>query len=92
MNQNTLDGSFARIVRENSEYYLLGYSPINDAQDGTYRRLEVRVKRPGLQVRSRSGYFEPRGRRPVRRSIEAMARSSSSSSFSGERLAGGTWL
>jgi VWFA-related protein len=56
VNQNTLEGSFARIVRENSEYYLLGYSPLNDAQDGTYRSLDVRVKRPGVRVRARNGY------------------------------------
>jgi VWFA-related protein len=56
VNQNTFEGSFERIVRENSEYYLLGYSPANDAQDGTYRRLEVRVRRPGVRVRARNGY------------------------------------
>ena len=56
VNQNSLDGSFERIVRENSQYYLLGYSPTNDVQDGTYRRLDVRVKRDGVRIRARSGY------------------------------------
>src|SRR5690606_4733581 len=41
---------------ENSNYYLLGYTPMNEARDGSYRRLQVRVRRPGLQVRSRNGY------------------------------------
>lgn len=56
INVNDLRGAFERIVRENSAYYLLGYSPSNDRRDGTYRRLEVRVRRPGLTVRSRNGY------------------------------------
>jgi len=62
VNMNDLAGTFARIVRENSAYYVLGYSPSNDRRDGKYRSVQVRVKRPGLQVRSRSGYTAPSGR------------------------------
>lgn len=62
VNMNDLDRTFERIVRENSAYYLLGYSPSNDRADGRYRRLEVRVRKPGLQVRSRNGYTASRDR------------------------------
>lgn len=61
-NTNSFDQAFSRIVRENSSYYVLGYSSTNDRRDGRYRRLEVRVKQPGLQVRARSGYLGPMGR------------------------------
>lgn len=64
VNRNDFDGAFARIVRENSSYYLLGYYSTNERRDGRFRRLEVRVRRPGLQVRSRRGYTAPRGRAP----------------------------
>jgi VWFA-related protein len=64
VNQNDFNNAFDRIVRENSTYYLLGYYPVNDRRDGRYRKLQVRVKRPGLQVRARSGYIAPRGRAP----------------------------
>ena len=64
VNRNDLDAAFARIVRENSSYYVLGYYPTNSRRDGRYRKIEVRVKRPGLQVRSRKGYVAPRGRAP----------------------------
>jgi VWFA-related protein len=64
VNQTDFDTAFDRIVAENSSYYLLGYYPANDRRDGRFRRIEVRVKRPGLRVRSRNGYYEARGRRP----------------------------
>jgi VWFA-related protein len=65
VNRNDFSDAFARIVRENSSYYVLGYYPSNDRRDGRFRRIEVRVKRPGLQVRSRRGYVAPRGRAPA---------------------------
>jgi VWFA-related protein len=65
VNRNDFTDAFARIVRENSSYYVLGYYPTNDRRDGRFRRIEVRVKRPGLQVRSRRGYVAPRGRAPA---------------------------
>ena len=64
VNQNDFNNAFDRIVSENSTYYLLGYYSTNDRRNGRFRKLEVRVKRPGMRVRSRSGYFEARGRRP----------------------------
>jgi hypothetical protein len=62
--QNDVDAAFARLVRENSTYYVLGFYSTNDRRDGRYRKLEVRVRRPGLQVRSRRGYVAPAGRAP----------------------------
>jgi len=56
LNTNNFLRPFDRIVRENSAYYLIGYQPTNDQRDGKLRKLEVRVKRPGLTVRARNGY------------------------------------
>lgn len=64
VNRNDFDGAFERVVAENSTYYMLGYYPSNDRRDGRFRKIEVRIKRPGLQVRSRKGYVAPRGRAP----------------------------
>jgi VWFA-related protein len=64
VNRNDMNTAFDRIVSENSSYYLLGYYPTSDRRTGRFRKIDVRVKRPGLQVRSRNGYFEPRGRAP----------------------------
>jgi VWFA-related protein len=64
VNRNDLNGAFDRIVAENSSYYMFGYYSTNERRDGRFRKIEVRVKRPGLRIRSRNGYFEARGRRP----------------------------
>jgi VWFA-related protein len=61
-NSNSFDSAFARIVRESSTYYILGYYSTNEKRDGKYRSLDVRVKRPGLTVRARNGYLAPTGR------------------------------
>ena len=63
-NQTNIDAAFARIVRENSSYYLLGFSSTNSQRDGRFRRVQVRVRRPGLTVVSRAGYVAPSGRPP----------------------------
>lgn len=62
VNRNEYSSAFARIVEEGSSYYMLGYSSSDARRDGRFRRVEVRVNRPGLRVRARNGYTAPRGR------------------------------
>ena len=61
-NQNDFATAFDRLVRDNSSYYVLGYYAANDKRDGKFRKIEVRLTRPGLTVRARRGYVAPRGR------------------------------
>jgi VWFA-related protein len=53
---NDLDKELTRIAEDLSSYYLLGYDSTNGKLDGTYRKLSVKVKRPGVSVRARQGY------------------------------------
>ena len=63
-NSNTYPDAIDRVVRENSTYYVLTYSPPAVRQrDGKYHRIRVRVNRPGVTARTREGYLSPRGRR-----------------------------
>jgi VWFA-related protein len=73
VSSNSFEQAFDRIRRENSSYYVLGYSSTNNRRDGRLRRVQTRVKRPGLQVRARSGYLSPI--RPERSVTAAPSRS-----------------
>jgi hypothetical protein len=56
---NNLDVPLKKIADDLTSYYLLGYYSTNAKLDGRYRRIEVRVKRPGVDVRARRGYRAP---------------------------------
>jgi hypothetical protein len=49
--------TFDRIDASTRAHYLLGYYPAVTTWDGKYRKIEVKVNRPGLTVMSRRGYF-----------------------------------
>ncbi len=53
---NDLTASLARVVADLSDYYLIGYASTNSKTDGSFRRIDVRVKRPGVELRARRGY------------------------------------
>jgi VWFA-related protein len=57
VNRNDLLGGMKQIVRDVSAYYLLGYNSTQAPTDGKFHEIKVRVKRPGVQVRSRKGYW-----------------------------------
>ncbi len=59
-NTNNLRQGFERIENDLHNYYLLGYTPANDVYDGRFRKIEVKVKRPGVTVAARKGYFAVR--------------------------------
>ncbi|MCA1589035.1 MAG: VWA domain-containing protein [Acidobacteria bacterium] len=58
-NNNDLSGGIRRILDDQS-YYLIGYQPDDDTFDPRIRRfnkLQIKVNRPGVKVRYRSGFF-----------------------------------
>ena len=58
---NKFADALAEIARDTSNYYVIGYGPTNAANDGSFRKIAVRVKRPGLRVRARRGYLASAG-------------------------------
>ena len=71
VNSGDLAGGLARIVLDNSRYYLLGYySDSTKWSRNRFLKIEVKVKRPGLQIRSRKGYLPP-DTRAIARTAEA---------------------
>jgi VWFA-related protein len=57
INRNDLAAGMKQIIRDSSAYYLLGYNSTQAPQDGKFHEIKVRVKRPGVQVRARKGYW-----------------------------------
>ncbi len=60
INQNSMDLGMRRVLADQSSYYLLGYQPDNETFDpkkNKFNKLEIKVTRPGLKVRYRSGFF-----------------------------------
>ncbi len=57
VNQNDLAKGMRQIIRDSSAYYLLGYTSTLNQPDGRFHKINVRVKRPGLEVRARPGYL-----------------------------------
>jgi Ca-activated chloride channel homolog len=48
---------FRQIAEELRTSYELAYYPTNASKDETFRKVVIRSKRPGLTVRSKTGYF-----------------------------------
>ncbi len=56
-----LEETFLNIVDELRNQYTLTYYTTNEKRDGRWRKLNVKVTRPGLSTRARKGYFAPKG-------------------------------
>jgi len=64
---NDFSPAFQEVQRDNSSYYLIGYSPTNQRSDGRFRHIRVVVSRPGLKLQARPGYFAPKNFRQLTR-------------------------
>ena len=57
LNTNALSDALTGVIRDASVYYLLGYSSTNAQNDGKFHEVKVRVKRRGVTVNARKGYW-----------------------------------
>jgi Ca-activated chloride channel family protein len=59
--ERELREAFAQIQRDLREQYLVAYSPLNKARDGSYRRIQIEITNPELRkqlkLNYRPGYF-----------------------------------
>jgi Ca-activated chloride channel family protein len=54
-----VESAYDKVLAEIKGQYHLGYLPTNTARDGAWRKVEIRVTRPDLRVRTRQGYYGP---------------------------------
>ena len=57
--ESDLAEGFRRIGAELRASYELAYHTTNPLSDGTFHKITIRVKKPGLAVRAKTGYFAP---------------------------------
>ncbi len=76
---------FARVDDSTRFGYLLGYSPTDSDLDGRFRNIVVSVRRPGVTVHYRRGYFATPQLVPVdRRTFLTFTRLNSAGMYTGE--------
>ena len=68
---NDMAAGLRRIARESRSYYLIGYHPERVASDAKFHKIAVHVRRPGLEVHARRGYYGP-GEVAARREASAL--------------------
>ncbi len=59
VNTNNPEQGLRQVIGDASAYYLIGYTPSRQLSDGKFHRIQVRVKRPGVRVTARRGYWAP---------------------------------
>jgi VWFA-related protein len=57
VNTNDPSDELTRVIADASAYYLIGYSPTRQTNDGKFHKITVRVKRRGVDVTARRGYW-----------------------------------
>jgi Ca-activated chloride channel homolog len=62
LSMKALDGVYAKVAAEIDAQYSMGYVSTNTRTDGAWRKVEIKVIRPGVRdvkVRTRQGYYAP---------------------------------
>jgi len=60
LEMSNIGDAFEQIARELASQYSIGYYTTNPAHDGKFRKVEVKVTRPGLIARTKRGYNAPK--------------------------------
>ncbi len=58
-NPKKLKDAFDQISKELRSQYYIGYTPINQKRDGSYRKVEVKPVNKDLKIQARKGYYAP---------------------------------
>jgi VWFA-related protein len=56
---NDFAPAFAQVEKDTSAYYAIGFHSSNPARDGRYRKLTVKIDKPGIKLEYRPGYYAP---------------------------------
>lgn len=59
LDSNDFAPAFAQVERDTSAYYAIGFHSSNLARDGKYRKLTIKIDKPGVKLEYRPGYYAP---------------------------------
>jgi VWFA-related protein len=76
--RNSNSYQFDRILRDQTGYYLLGYRPSEETFNRRFHRIKAKVKRSGMALRTRFGFFgvteeEAKRAKPTPRDVTNLA-------------------
>jgi VWFA-related protein len=72
-NTNNLDKAIRDSMDDGSTYYTLGYYPENKNWDGRFRKIAVKVNRPGVKLHYRQGFFAVEPTEPSKQDPKILA-------------------
>ncbi len=56
---NDFGPAFQQVQHDTEAYYIVGFKSTNQARDGSFRHLTVKVNRPDVTIQYRPGYYAP---------------------------------
>jgi len=59
LDSNDFAPAFAQVQKDTSAYYAIGFHSSDPARDGRYRKLTIKITRPGIKLEYRPGYYAP---------------------------------
>ena len=54
---NNLESAFSEVARELASQYSIGYYSSDERRDGKFRKVQVKLTKPGLVARTKKGYY-----------------------------------
>ena len=72
-NTNALKEAVAKAIEAGSNYYTIAYTPTNRNWNGSFRKIQVKVDRPGVTLAYRRGYYADDPNTPAHRNQEQTA-------------------
>ena len=85
-NTNELIGSIRRAADDADHTYSVGYYPAHKSWNGKFREVRVEVRRPGVRVRFRRGYFATPDRVVEQKDRDTLVREAATALFDSTRL------
>lgn len=73
VNTNGLAAAVAKAIDQGSSYYTITYTPTDTKLDGSFRKIQISLPRPGVELSYRRGYYADPPNAPGRKQLTTSA-------------------